>query len=71
MPATWAVGYQATDEALALGLPESKILLAMSVEVMDDTALSFEISNSEDYGTAVGGTGKDANSVTLQFSVGF
>ena len=70
-PATWAIGYQTTDEALALGLPETKMLLAVSVEVMQDTALSFEVANSEDYGTSVGGTGKNANSLTVQFAVGF
>lgn len=70
-PATWAMGYQATDEALALALPETKLMLAVSVEVMKDTALSFEVANSEDYGTAVGGTGKSANSFTAQFAIGF
>ncbi|MDH5649703.1 MAG: LbtU family siderophore porin [Gammaproteobacteria bacterium] len=69
--ATIALGYQATDEAQALGLPESKILAALSINIMEDTALSFEVSQSTDYDIADGGTGEDANAFTLQLAVGF
>ena len=68
---TAALGYQATDEALALGLPESRILVALSKEIYDDTALSFEYAVDSDYSTTVGGTGKDASSTTIQLAVSF
>lgn len=70
-PATWAIAYQATDEALALALPKSKILLGLSLEMMHNSVLSFEVANSEDYAMAVGGSGKNARSITAQFAVGF
>jgi uncharacterized coiled-coil protein SlyX len=70
-PAMVALGFQGTEEALALELPEQRIAVALSVEVMDNTTLSFEWARDEDYGTSDGGTGKTADTATAQLAVAF
>jgi hypothetical protein len=69
--ATVALGYGGTDEAQALGLPEARYAAALSVAVMDNTALSFEWAINEDYGVADGGTGKNTHTGTAQLAVEF
>jgi len=68
---TVGLALQTTEEALALGLPEEKMLIALSMGIYDETALSFEYATSTDYAVADGGTGKDATSYTVQLAVGF
>jgi len=68
---TFAVGYQATEEALALQLPESRIIGALSVGVYTNTKLSLEYALNEDYSVEDGGTGEDSTSVVLQLAVKF
>ncbi len=68
---TFAMGYQATEEALTLELPESRIIGALSVGVYTNTSLSLEYALDEDYSIEDGGTGEDSNSVTLQLAVKF
>ena len=68
---TIAAGYQATEEALALGLPETRILGAISMGIFDNTTLSLEYSVEEDYETEDGGTGEDAEWAKLQLAVEF
>ncbi len=70
-PATIAVGYQETDEALALELPEERFLLGFSVEMMEGVALAIEGAFDDDYGESDGGTGKDADIVTVQLATEF
>ena len=70
-PATVAVGYQETDEALALELPEERLMLGFSVEMMDGVALAVEGAFDDDYSEKDGGTGEDARIVTLQFATEF
>ncbi|MBS3822104.1 MAG: LbtU family siderophore porin [Phycisphaerae bacterium] len=70
-PATAAVGYQGTDEALALEYPESRLLAAFSVEILPYTALSFEYAHDEDYDTNDGGSGETADTFTAQLAVAF
>jgi hypothetical protein len=70
-PTTVAFGYQASDEALALDLPETRIATALSVEVADNTTLSFEWAHDKDYGTGDGGTGKTSETATAQLAVEF
>lgn len=70
-PATIAVGYQETDEALALELPEERFLLGFSVEIMEGVALAVEGAFDDDYGESDGGTGKDADIVTVQLATEF
>ncbi|MDA3969741.1 MAG: LbtU family siderophore porin [Desulfobulbaceae bacterium] len=68
---TFALGYQATDEALGLGLPESRYIGAVSVELFTNTALALEYFYDEDYDTSDGGTGEDANTLTMQLALEF
>jgi hypothetical protein len=69
--ATMALGYQSTEEALALGLPKDRWMLGLSLDVMDRTALAFEWAHDEDYERSEGGTGKSADTVTAQVAVEF
>lgn len=48
IPATFAIGYQGSDDADGL-LPENKYLTALSLVVMDGTSIAFEYSTEEDY----------------------
>ena len=70
-PAAIALGYQGTEEALALELPETRLAIALSVEVMRNTTLSFEWARDDDYGTSDGGTGRSADTATAQIAVEF
>jgi len=69
--ATFALGYQGTSEALALDLPERRLLAALSVGIMERTALSFEWAHDNDYDVADGGTGESADTLTAQLAVEF
>ena len=68
---TFAIGYQATDEALALELPESRIIGTASMEIMPYTALAVEYFHDEDYSRSDGGTGNDADTLTIQLALEF
>lgn len=70
-PASAGISYQGTGEAVALGLPESRILAALSVEIFPYTSLGFEYARDEDYGVADGGTGKSAGTFLTQLAVEF
>lgn len=69
--ATVALGYQTSDEAFALELPESRVLAGISVGVSENVGLALEWARSDDYGTAQGGTGKTADTVTTVLSAEF
>lgn len=68
---TLAAGYQATEEVLALNLPQSRILAALSWAMNDNTTLGLEYALDEDYDLAEGGTGESAETATLQLAVEF
>jgi len=67
----FGVAYQKTEEAVALGLPESKVLATVSTELYENTGLSFEYSSSDDYSVADGGTGESANAMVMKLDVSF
>ncbi|MBC8317692.1 MAG: LbtU family siderophore porin [Desulfobulbaceae bacterium] len=84
--ALFSVGYHRTEESLALGLPEERYLVAMSLGIFDNTTLSFEWAHDEDYddgdfsatcldddGAIINCTGSDsdAETVTMQIAVEF
>ena len=73
MPATFAVGYQETDEAAALELPEERFLVGLSVEMMDGVALAVEGAFDEDYGDPDTNdySGGDADIVTFRLATEF
>ncbi|MDE0249949.1 MAG: LbtU family siderophore porin [Gammaproteobacteria bacterium] len=68
---TIAVGYQETDEALALELPEERFMLGFSIEMMEGVTLAVEGAFDDDYSVSDGGTGKDAEIVTVQLASEF
>ena len=44
-----AAGYQATQEAAGLGLPESRMLLGLAVELIEGVRLSMEWKQDDAY----------------------
>lgn len=67
MPATFAIGYQGSDDAAATagGLAEQRLLAALTVEVLDGTSIALEVAQEEDY------AGVETNSVTGLLAVEF
>ncbi len=68
---TFAVGYQGSDEAVNVGLAENRFITALSVGIFKNTTLTAEYFRDEDYSTAEGGTGNDADTATLRLAVEF
>lgn len=68
---TLSVGWQGTDEALDLGLPEERLLCAVKVGILENTTLGLEYAHDEDYNTTEGGTGRDGHVATVQLGVTF
>ncbi|HDS16003.1 MAG TPA: LbtU family siderophore porin [Proteobacteria bacterium] len=66
-----AVAWQGTDEALALELPEDRYLGSVGVELFPGIGLALEYAHDEDYGVGDGGSGKTADTVTLQLALEF
>ncbi|KAA3625452.1 MAG: LbtU family siderophore porin [Proteobacteria bacterium] len=69
--AMFAFGVQGTEEALALELPERRLLAALSIPVRDGVTLSVEWAHDTDYDESDGGTGRRADTVTAQLAVEF
>ncbi|QGT78961.1 hypothetical protein GM160_08665 [Guyparkeria halophila] len=70
-PASAGIGYQGSQEAVALGLPARRAIASLSTEIFPRTALSLEYRHDEDYGIADGGSGKSAGTFTTQLAVTF
>jgi hypothetical protein len=68
---TVAAGYQMTDEALFIRLPETVASAAVAYEVMEGATLAAEYATMEDYATSDGGRGESANAFTMQLAVEF
>jgi hypothetical protein len=75
---TFAIGYQGTDEAAALHLPEDMYIGSVRMELFEHTSLAFEYFHAEDYdtflnddGDNIGGSDDDADVATLQLAVEF
>lgn len=68
---TFAATVQGTDEALALELPETRYGGAITVGVMEHTAVTAEYLHDEDYSVTDGGTGKSGHTATLKLAVDF
>ena len=68
MNATAALGYQATREALALELPARRLLALVSLQLGDPFTIAVEWGRDSDYAAGKGGSGENANFVTVQFS---
>ncbi|MFP4155862.1 MAG: LbtU family siderophore porin [Halothiobacillaceae bacterium] len=71
MPVRAGIGYQGSQESIALELPEQRLLGSITFEMHDHAALSFEYAHDTDYGTSEGGTGKNAGTFTALLAVSF
>jgi hypothetical protein len=69
--AVLGVSIQGSDEAVALGLPEERLAVALSMAVMEGTSLGFEWLHDKDYATSAGGSGKSADLITVQLATEF
>ncbi len=69
--ATFALGYQETDQAVALELPRERVLGALSVGIMENVTLAFEWARDDDYSMRDGGTDEEADTVTLLLGAEF
>lgn len=67
----FSVGYQGTDEALVLDLPEARYLASVRMTLMEKTSLALEYRHDEDYGINEGGTGDNGKAATMQLAVEF
>lgn len=70
-PVNFAVGFQHTEGAAELDLPENKALFTVSGKVLPALTLSFEYADEEDYGEAEGGDGGDTDVFTVQLALEF
>ncbi len=80
VPTSFALAVQGTNQALGLELPEGRILLAVSSAVYANTTLSLELAHDEEYDSGdtatnangvINGTGRGADTITLQLAVEF
>ena len=69
--ATVAASYQTTDEALELELPKNRILVGLSVEVMEGLSLAFEWARDADYDVDEGGNGENTDNFTILLAAEF
>ncbi len=69
--AQFAIAWQQTREALALELPEMRLLAAVSVGIYKNTTLALEYAHEEDYETDDGGSGGRTDILTLQLALEF
>lgn len=69
--ATLALGYQETDQAVALELPRERVLGALSVGIMENVTLALEWARDDDYSLRDGGTAEEADTVTLLLGAEF
>ena len=68
---TVAIGYEGSQEAQALGLPETQFLVGFSVDLLDNLNLALEWARMQDYGEGAGGSGKSANKATAVLAAEF
>ena len=81
-PASVALGYGQTKDALALGLPKQRIAAVFNISLWQDTVESLEYRHDIDYTTSdsasginatanTNGTGRSSDTVTAQLSIFF
>jgi hypothetical protein len=68
---TFALGYQSTEEAVALELPEHRYLAAMEIALADNLSWTLEYVHDRDYSSGDGGTGGKADMITTQLAFAF
>lgn len=68
---TLAAGYQQTEDALVLGLPEERMSLGCSTEIYRNVTLGGEIWRDTDYGLADGGSDEESDNLVVQLAASF
>jgi hypothetical protein len=68
---TFALGYQASEEAVALKLPEKRYLAAVSVALTENLSWAVEYVHDRDYSVDKEGTGGKADMFTTQLAFAF
>ncbi len=71
IPGTVSVGLQGSNGAGDLGLPESRYIAAVSLELFPATALTLEYFFDTDYDTKDGGTDETSSTFTTQLAYEF
>jgi len=66
-----ATSYQATQDALSLELPEQRFLIGASAAFDENISLGAEFKRDVDYSLGAGGTGNDADIVTVKLAISF
>lgn len=68
----YALAVQGSDEAVALGLPENKLLASISTDIAENSTLLFEAAEEKDYAILDGGeTGEKTLSASVMLAVAF
>lgn len=67
----FAIGWQETDEAVAIGLPETRYIGSAGMEIIPQTVLTLEYYHDKDYDLAEGGTDENADVFTAQLAYEF
>jgi hypothetical protein len=73
---TFSLGYQTTDEAVGLELPETRTLVGTNTIINEHSSIGFEFHRDQDYKTtecngSTCGTGKKARSYVANFALTF
>ncbi len=67
---TFALGFQGTDDLAGI-LPEERYMASIGVGIAENTSFTLEYLHDEDYDQNEGGTGDDADMVTVQLAIEF
>ena len=67
----FAIGYQGTREAVNLGLPESRMIGAVGINLLEGVTVTVEYFYDDDYPEDDGGTGNSAGTVTTRLAYEF
>lgn len=67
----FALSYQGTDEAIAVGQPEERYMVGLSMTLTEYVGVGLEWAHDEDYSIADGGTGNAADTLTAQLAISF
>jgi hypothetical protein len=80
-PSAFIIGYDQSQQALALLIPKKRYIATVSTSILKDTIESLEFRHDIDYNvndvgigqslTPINGTGKSSNTITLQVGLYF
>jgi len=68
--ATLGIAYQGTDNCGGI-LPETRLIASMGVGLGEQVGIALEYAHNEDYDVSQGGTGDEADIVTVQLAIEF